>query len=102
MKKSMWAIVPFVVIAAGCATRGMNHPQACHGMPGMMQGADANGDGMLSKDEFMKFHEAMFDQMKNKDGVIDMKSMSGRGGPPPGMMGGCGRMHGQVPASPSR
>lgn len=104
MKKSIWVIVPFTVIAAGCAMRGMNHPQACSGMPGpgMMRGADANGDGMLSKDEFMKFHEAVFDQMKNKDGVIDMKSMPGHGAAAPGMMGGCGGMRGQNPASPAR
>jgi uncharacterized low-complexity protein len=39
-----------------------------HGMSKM----DADGDGKVSKDEFMKGHEAKFDQLdKNGDGVID-------------------------------
>lgn len=38
---------------------------------------DANGDGMLSKEEFLKTHEAMFDSMtKNKDDLVVMKDMS--------------------------
>lgn len=102
MKKSLWVMVPIVVIAAGCAARGANQQYACPGPgmmgqgpmgPGMMQGADANGDGVLSRDEFMKFHETVFDRMKNKDGVIDLKSMPGpRSGMPMGggMMGRCG------------
>lgn len=37
---------------------------------------DANGDGMISKEEFMKFHETMFDKMKkNTAGMVDMKEM---------------------------
>ncbi len=41
-----------------------------------MKSMDANGDGMISKDEFMKFHEAKFDKMpKNKDGMVMMKDM---------------------------
>ena len=44
------------------------------GKPMMM---DTNSDGMISKDEFMKYHEAMYDGMqKNKDGMVDMKTMS--------------------------
>ncbi|MFT5534417.1 MAG: hypothetical protein ACI8WM_002299 [Burkholderiaceae bacterium] len=42
----------------------------------MMKEMDANGDGMISKEEFMKHHEKMFDAMpKNKDGLVDMKAM---------------------------
>lgn len=34
---------------------------------------DSNGDGMVSKDEFMKSHEAMFEMMKkNKERQINM------------------------------
>ncbi len=41
-----------------------------------MKGMDANGDGMISKEEFMKFHEAKFDEMpKNKDGMVMVKDM---------------------------
>ena len=33
---------------------------------------DANGDAVVSREEFMKGHEAMFDKIdKNNDGVID-------------------------------
>jgi len=110
MKKSMWTVVSFMVLATGCATRGMNQQHGCAGMHGPamgagMQSADANGDGMLSKDEFMKFHETMFDRMKNQNGVIDLKSMTGpRGGMPMGggMMGRCGGAPAMPPASPAR
>ena len=37
-----------------------------------MKRMDANGDGKVTKDEFMQGHEAMFDSMDaNGDGVID-------------------------------
>lgn len=37
----------------------------------MMNAMDANKDKKLSKDEFMKHHERMFDMMdKDKDGMI--------------------------------
>ncbi len=43
---------------------------------GHMKKMDANGDGMISKDEFMKHHEAMWDKMKkNSAGSVDMKDM---------------------------
>ncbi len=42
-----------------------------------MQTMDADGDGMVSKEEFAKTHKAMFDSMpKNKEGLVDMKDMS--------------------------
>jgi len=37
---------------------------------------DANGDGKVSKDEFMKGHEAMFEQMDvNGDGMLEEPEM---------------------------
>ena len=46
------------------------------GMKMDMKMMDMNNDGMLSRDEFMKHHEAMYDKMKkNKDGMVDMKDM---------------------------
>jgi hypothetical protein len=45
-------------------------------MASMMKMMDTNNDGMVSKEEFMKHHEMMFDKMKkNKMGMIDMKDM---------------------------
>jgi len=36
---------------------------------------DKDGDGMISKSEFMEAHEMMFDRMKNSDGMISVKDM---------------------------
>ena len=47
----------------------------------MMSGADlkaidANGDGMISRDEFMKHHEAMWARMKKgRNGMVDITEM---------------------------
>jgi hypothetical protein len=35
----------------------------------------ANGDGMVSKEEFMKAREAMFERMKGPNGMISLKDM---------------------------
>ena len=41
-----------------------------------MKAMDANGDGMISKDEFMRYHEMKWDKMKkNSSGMVDMKDM---------------------------
>lgn len=96
MKKALWIIIPFTIAATGCAWHGHGgHGPGYtprHGMQqqGMqhhmqhMQEMDANKDGVASREEFMKFHETMFDRMKNKDGVIDLKAMPGA------MRGECG------------
>ena len=48
---------------------------------------DANKDGKISKDEFMKGHAAMFDTMDtNKDGSLDKTEMDKM------MQGKCGSM----------
>lgn len=37
---------------------------------------DANKDGMVSKDEYMKYHEDMWAKMKKgKGGMVDLKDM---------------------------
>lgn len=42
-----------------------------------MKMMDSNGDGAISKEEFMKNHEMMYEKMKkNKDGTVDLKDMS--------------------------
>ena len=41
-----------------------------------MKMMDSNGDGMISKDEFMKYHVMIFDKMKkNSTGMVDVKEM---------------------------
>jgi len=43
-----------------------------------MSSADQNKDGKISKDEFIKHHEAMFDKKDtNKDGFLDDTEMHG-------------------------
>lgn len=57
--------------------KGMMNMMNMMNMMSHMKTMDANGDGMLSKEEFVKTHEAMFDSMPtNKDGLVVMKDMS--------------------------
>ncbi|SNX60720.1 EF hand [Nitrosomonas ureae] len=79
------------VIAAD-TTQGSNHPQQSgqhsehshgntksegqhdhgHKCEHKMSSVDTNNDGKISKEEFMKHHEAMFDKKDtNKDGFLD-------------------------------
>lgn len=76
------ALVSGIAIAADMNSSSEGRMGNMQGMTGMMsmmrnmQAIDANGDQMMSKDEFMKSHEAMFDAMeKNKDGLVAMKDM---------------------------
>ena len=49
---------------------------AADGMMMDMKSMDANGDGMISKKEFMKHHEHMWSKMKkSKGGMVSMKDM---------------------------
>ena len=41
-----------------------------------MKMMDANNDGMISKEEFMKHHEAMYEKMKKgSNGMVSLKDM---------------------------
>src|SRR5512144_468672 len=47
-----------------------------HGMHSHMASMDTNGDGLISKEEFMAFHQTMWDKLpKNKDGMVSMKDL---------------------------
>ena len=53
---------------------GMTMPQR----QAMMKAMDVNGDGMISREEFMKYHEGMYDKMnKGSNGMVSMKDMLG-------------------------
>lgn len=88
MNKLVFALGVAVVFATGCAGMSGQHgpggpdemqKQSGHrGMDGMMSRMDANSDGMISKEEFMKAHEAMFDQMKGSNGMISLRDMQMR------------------------
>lgn len=88
MKVFYFAVVVAVLVTAcgGMAhrdmPRGHGHTEMVseHGMMGsMMKNMDTNGDGMLSKEEFMKGHETMFDRMKGPNGMISLKDMQTKG-----------------------
>ncbi len=65
-------------ILLGTAFAGM-----AMGMDMDMKMMDTNKDGMISKQEFMKHHEAMWEKMKkDKMGMVDVKEME--------------RMHGEM------
>ena len=70
----------YIFFATGLASVGVSavamddvKPQ---GMMMEMKAMDTNHDGMISKKEFMKFHEEMWAKMKkNKSGMVDIKDM---------------------------
>lgn len=69
--------ISFVCAAILFATSGAAF--ADHHMKGekpMMKDLDTNGDGMISKDEFIKHHEMMYEKMKkNSKGMVDVKEI---------------------------
>jgi EF hand len=69
-----------IFFATGLASVGISaaamDDMTPQGMMMEMKAMDANHDGMISKKEFMKFHEDMWAKMKkNKSGLVDIKDM---------------------------
>ena len=76
----------FALISASIV--GASVPAFAMDMAKHVKMMDTNADGMISKDEFMKHHEAMYDGMKkNSSGMVSIKDMQG-------MMKGDGKMAG--------
>lgn len=88
MKPVVIVLAAAVAFATGCNSMGSQNMAREHhrmdaqpghgGTVSMMAGMDANGDGMVSKDEFLKTHEAIFDRMKGPNGMISLKDMEMR------------------------
>ncbi len=63
-------------------------PPGRGGGMGMMRMADANGDGVVTRDEYVAATDARFARMdSNGDGVLDESERPGRRGPPTGADG---------------
>ncbi len=63
-------------------------PPGRGGGMGMMRMADANGDGVVTRDEWVAATDARFARMdRNGDGVLDESERPGRRGLPPGADG---------------
>ena len=66
---------------SGCAQDGMMRQGSMQGATGMKGGMDmkmmdTNNDAMISKEEFMKHHEGMYDKMKKgSNGMVSVKDM---------------------------
>ena len=69
------------VSLSGCAQDGMMKPHSMQGGMAMQGGMDmkmmdTNGDGMISKAEFTKHHDSMYDKMKKDgNGMVSIKDM---------------------------
>ena len=91
MKKLLFTGIAAIVLVgvSGCAQDGMmkrDSMQANMSMKDgmgmqmmMMKMVDTNGDGMISREEFMKHHESMYDKSKKGSNgmvsVVDMQKM---------------------------
>lgn len=71
--KKLTVLSAAILLAASSAAFADHHMK---GEAYSMKMLDTNKDGMISKDEFMKHHEMMWDQMKkNSAGMVDVKDM---------------------------
>ena len=91
MKKLLSIGMAVIVLGGvvGCAQDSMMKRDSMQGSMAMKDGMgmqmiktmDTNSDGMISRDEFMKHHEAMYDKMKKGSNgmvsVMDMQMMMG-------------------------
>lgn len=70
--KKLLTLAALALIAVPAASFAEDKPQGEHKGPGkMFKETDTNGDGQMSKDEFMAFHEKRFGEMDgNGDGQI--------------------------------
>lgn len=80
MKKLISIALAAVFVGAGlsgCAQGGVKGGMAMKDGMGMdMKMMDTNNDAMISKAEFMKHHEAMYDKMKkDSSGMVSVKDM---------------------------
>lgn len=64
-------------LSANAATKmGMHHSQA------ELRAMDTSKDSMVSKDEFLAYHETMFNKMQLTNGMISLKAKAGASSKP--------------------
>lgn len=72
MKKIALFSAAILLAVSGAAVADHHMKGEAHSMKML----DTNGDGMISKEEFMKHHEMMYEKMKkNSAGMVDVKDM---------------------------
>jgi EF-hand domain pair len=76
MNKAILALVGSALLA-GSMSAIADEPMMSHEqMMTMMKAMDTNGDGKISKEEYMAYHEKMWMSMKkDSNGMVDAKSM---------------------------
>ena len=74
MRKIQLGLLATALVTAGtCAADEMKHDD----MMAHMKAMDTNHDGMISRQEFTKHHNAMWAKMKkNKSGKVGLKDMA--------------------------
>lgn len=78
MNKIILTLISVATVSVlGCAQNGMHHKGEHKAKAHKMwQKMDANSDGSVTKDEFIKMHEEMFTKMDgNKDGKVTTEEM---------------------------
>ena len=76
MKKYVLTAVMAATLGLGATAAMAEHHEGGDHKGGMMQKVDTNGDGVISKAEFMAKHEEMFAKMDaNKDGNLSADEM---------------------------
>ena len=82
MRKAISLVAMAAMLAAGATALAKDDMTMRQTMDFKMM--DTNGDGMISRDEYMAYHESMWMKMKrNKDGMVMMKDMGMMGGTAP-------------------
>ena len=75
MNKVLVALAAGAFVCISLPSVSADDMECPHGMM-QMKNMDTDNDGTISKEEFMKSHEAIWDKMKkNKDGLVDLKDM---------------------------
>ncbi|MFC6520546.1 hypothetical protein ACFQAT_13000 [Undibacterium arcticum] len=64
MKTFLAALLACVSLVASTSTFAKESEESEKAMMMQLKKMDTNGDGMVSKDEYMKYHEARYDAMK--------------------------------------